>query len=63
MVEDIMVSQNHIRDLRTGFMEDGDVWILGDSARGLGAEGAKPNPRTKMKENVILDIAKMIYTS
>ena len=62
VAEDVMVSQNHICDLRTGFIEDGDVWIFGDSAQGLGAEGAKPNPCTKMKENVMLDIAKMMDT-
>ena len=31
---DFMVNREHIADLMKGFMQDGDIWVYGNGARG-----------------------------
>ena len=60
VVSDFFVGNKLVHDLRTGFFEDGDVWVLGQvGSRGMGAT-EKIHHQTKVEPDHLKQIAMFV---
>ena len=60
VASDFFVSNKLVHDLRTGFFEDGDVWVLGQvGSRGMGAT-EKIHHQTKVEPDHLKQIAMFV---
>lgn len=62
IARDFCVKLSHVIDLRKGFLEDGDVFVFGERARGQAADGAKVSANQKVTLEMLKAIVSKVDT-